>query len=382
MKHYINGFAYITLTIAFIIGFIKSNNDQELNKMQLITDNGLSLIKTSDDVYKALNGEKTYGYMAIGESQGYGGPLSMAVLSNTEGNIEGTQLVKNIETMSFLAKLKNKKYYDQYVNKKVNDEFDLSKDIEAVSGATVSSLAIANAVRNASYKIAEDELDIATPDLNKQWKVSKEEGIILLIFILGTISILFKKKKLRYVSLFLGFIFLGFVFNASLSLTHFGRIILGYFPDIYSHLTWWILMAGTLSVIVISGKNVYCSSMCPFHASQILLNKISGINLKIPTAISKILSQTPLFLLWLSLIIIFISANPTIASYEPFAMLFALDGIGVQWYILPASLIGSLFFSNFFCRFFCPVGGALGWVLKKRNQVKKLILIKNTPSNE
>jgi len=377
MKQYINGFAYITLTLAFIIGFVKSNKDQQLNKMQLITDNGLSLIKTSDDVYKALSGEKTFGYMAISESQGYGGPLSMAVLSDTKGNIVGTQLVKNIETMSFLARLKNKRYYDQYVNKKVNDKFDLSKDIEAVSGATVSSLAIANAVRNASYNIAEDELDIATPDLNRQWKVSKEEGIILLIFILGSISILFKKKKLRYASLFLGFIFLGFVFNASLSLTHFGRIILGYFPDIYSHLTWWILMAGTFSIIVISGKNVYCSSVCPFHASQILLNKISGINLKIPTHISKILSQTPLFLLWLSLIIIFISANPTIASYEPFAMLFALEGTGVQWYILPASLIGSLFFSNFFCRFFCPVGGALGWLVKKRNQVKKLIISKN-----
>lgn len=377
MKHYISGFAYITLTLAFIIGFVKSNNDQQLNKMQLITDNGLSLIKTSENVYKASSGDNTFGYLSLGESQGYGGPLSMAVLSDTKGNIVGTQLVKNIETMSFLARLKNKRYYDQYVNKKVNDAFDLTSDIEAVSGATVSSLAIANAVKKASYSIAKDELNIPIPNLKKQWKVSKEEGIILLIFILGTISILFKKKKLRYVSLFLGFTFLGFVFNASLSLTHFGRIILGFFPDIYSHLSWWILMAGTLSIIAIFGKNVYCSSICPFHASQIILNKVSGINLRIPTHISKVLSQTPLFLLWLSLIIIFISANPTIASYEPFAMLFALEGSGVQWYILPASLIGSLFFSNFFCRFFCPVGGALGWVLKKRNQVKKLIQTKN-----
>lgn len=377
IKHYINSFAYITLTITFIIGFVKSNNHHELNKMQLITDHGLSLVKTGDHVYKALSADQTFGYMAIGESQGYGGPLSVAVLSNKKGDIIGTQLIKNIETPSFLARIKNKKYYDQYVNKKVNANFDLSKDIEAVSGATVSSLAIANAVREASYSIAQDELSMPIPKLSIPWNVSKQEIIILLIFLAGTFSILYKKKKLQYFSLFLGFVFIGFVFNTSLSLTHFGRLTLGFFPDIHSHLSWWLLMIGTISIIVIFGKNVYCSSMCPFHATQILLHKISGINLKIPTFISKILSQTPLFLLWLSLIIIFISANPTIASYEPFAMLFALEGSAVQWYILPASLIGAIFFSNFFCRFFCPVGGALGWILKKRTQVKKSIITNN-----
>ncbi|WP_299523746.1 4Fe-4S binding protein [uncultured Lutibacter sp.] len=50
-------------------------------------------------------------------------------------------------------------------------------------------------------------------------------------------------------------------------------------------------------------------------------------------------------------------------------MLFSLEGVGIQWYILPAALIGSLFFSNFFCRFFCPVGGALRWVQKMRKVV-------------
>jgi len=175
------------------------------------------------------------------------------------------------------------------------------------------------------------------------------------------------------VSLFLGLVFIGFMFNASLSLTHLGRTFLGYFPDIHSHFVWWLLMAGTFTIVIGWGKNIYCNTMCPFRATQMILNKISGINLKLPSKLAKILAQTPFVLLWLSLIIIFISSNPTMTSYEPFALMFSLKGAGIQWYILPASLIGALFFSNFFCRFFCPVGGSLRWTLKVRKQVITIV---------
>lgn len=377
MKQYISGFAYITLLIAFCTGYILSDDSKNIKEAKLLTESGLSVRESSDNIFEVYDKNHRLGYLSVGQSQGYGGPLKFAILSDTIGNIIDTELLQNFETNSFVAKLSNKKYDKQFIDKKLNDYFDTEKDIDVVSGATVSSVAIAEAAREASYRIANIKLNIETPVISKKWAISKEQFIIVLIFLLGTISILYKKKKLRYISQALGFIFLGFIFNASLSLTHFGRILLGYFPDIHTHLSWWIIMTVSLSIILIMGKNVYCSSVCPFHASQILLNKISGINLKLKPSISKVLTKTPLALLWLSLILIFISANPTISSYEPFAMLFSLKGAGIQWYILPASLIGSLFFSNFFCRFFCPVGGALNWLLKRRNQVKIMIQTKS-----
>ncbi len=133
-------------------------------------------------------------------------------------------------------------------------------------------------------------------------------------------------------------------------------------------------MAGTITIIIGWGRNVYCSTLCPFHATQILLNKISGINLKLSPKQAKLLNKTPYFLLWLSLILIFLSSNPTVSSYEPFAMLFSLEGVGIQWYILPASLIGALFFSNFFCRFFCPVGAVFKWMQKQRKHLIALLI--------
>jgi hypothetical protein len=369
MKKYINWFAYLTLISAFVFGYFGRNNDEGLSELELLTEKHLQLGEGDTDIYPLQDEKGLVGYLAKGEAQGYGGPLRVVVVADTSGTIIGTELVKSFETVSFLAKLENNKYYDQYNLKHVNDRFELKSDLEAVSGATVSSLAIANATREASYKIAERKLHVEVPRVEKKWRFGRKEGITFLIFLIGVVASFWKFKKLKYVSLFLGFVFIGFLFNASLSLTHLGRTFLGYFPDIHTHFVWWLLMAGTLTIVIVWGKNVYCNTMCPFRATQMILNKISGINLKLPAKLSKTLAQTPYVLLWFSLVIIFISANPTMASYEPFAMMFSLKGVGLQWYILPASLIGALFFSNFFCRFFCPVGGSLRWMLKVRKQV-------------
>jgi len=378
MKKYINWLAYISLTIAFIIGYFKfsDNKRNEISHLEFIVKNELLLNEFDSETYSVQKKDSLVGYLAVGEAQGYGGPLSIAVFADTSGTIIETELINSYESASFLAKLGNKKYYDQYFGKEVNSHFVIKEDLDVVSGATVSSVAIAEAARDASFKIAGNNLNLEIPPIERAFRFTYKEGIVLFLFVLGIITVFLGKKKLRYVSLFLGFIFLGFMFSASLSITHFGRIFLGYFPDIYSHFIWWLLMAGTITIIIGWGRNVYCSTLCPFHATQILLNKISGINLKIPPKQAKILAKTPFYLLWLSLMLIFLSSNPTISSYEPFAMLFSLEGVGIQWYILPASLIGALFFSNFFCRFFCPVGASFRWMLQLQKQVKSLILQK------
>ncbi|PXY02603.1 hypothetical protein DF185_00475 [Marinifilum breve] len=373
MKKYINWIAWISLGIAFCYGIIFTDHSHELEHLKILEAENLQLKEAEEGVYHLYKNGNVSGYLATGTSQGYGGPLQVAVVSDTNGSIIGTELIKSFETPSFVAKLSNKKYYKQYQNRNLDDRFQLKEDVEAVSGATVSSLAIANAARDASYQIAHKVFQMETPRIEKSWRLTPKEGVVALIIIIAFLAIYFKSKKLVYFNLFLGLVFIGFLFNASLSLTHFGRVLLGYFPDIHTHLSWWLLVSATLSLIIIWGKNVYCTAICPFRASQMLLHQISGINIKMDQSLAKALAFTPNFLIWLSLILIFISQNPSLSSYEPFAMLFSLKGEGIQWYILPTALIGALFFSNFFCRFFCPVGGILKWVIARRNQVKQLI---------
>ena len=204
-----------------------------------------------------------------------------------------------------------------------------------------------------------------------------QEFLALGIFILAFVAVWWKKKVLRHITLFSSFVVLGFMFNASISLSHIGRTVLGYIPDIRQHFVWWLLMYGNIMIIIILGRNIYCNAACPFHAGQILLHKISGLNLKIAPKLSKVLINTPKILLWFSLILILISKNPTLASYEPFAMFFSLEGIGIQWYILPVALIGSIFISDFFCHYFCPVGACFKVILSYRKSIFKRIKTNN-----
>ncbi|TAJ14445.1 FMN-binding protein [Marinilabiliaceae bacterium JC017] len=372
-KKIINGLAIMSLFIAFYIGQSSNKQINQLSHSNLFETYHITRICEKDDVLKAYSNDDLVGYISTGTSQGYGGPLEVAVLADSTGAVIDVDLIHNTETHAYITKLKNKRYFDQYERKRTNDKYLIHEDIDAVSGATVSSNAIALASRKAAWQIACRVFALSLPDVGISWHIGLMELLAIGIFIIAFLAAYLKKKTLRYVALFSSFVVLGFMLNASISLSHIGRVLLGYIPDIRQHFVWWLLMFGNLLVIVIWGRNIYCHAACPFHAGQILLHKISGMNLKMPPKLSKYLIKTPKFLLWLSLILILISRNPTLASYEPFAIFFSLEGVGIQWYILPVALIGSIFISDFFCHYFCPVGASFKLLLGYRKDISKRI---------
>ncbi len=128
-------------------------------------------------------------------------------------------------------------------------------------------------------------------------------------------------------------------------------------------------MVGTIAAAVILGKNTWCFRVCPFYGVQYIMAKIGGGKIKPSAALLKRSKFIANFLLWLSLMVIFLSRNPGLGAYEPFAMMFSLTGTGIQWYILPLSLIGSFFVLNFWCRLFCPVGMVLNDGVRARRAV-------------
>jgi polyferredoxin len=161
----------------------------------------------------------------------------------------------------------------------------------------------------------------------------------------------------------------GFYLNASISIGNLAGLVMGYIPGFSDHIIWWVLTVGTVAAILIMGKNVYCFRICPFYGVQFLLSKISGARLQLSSALLARAKTVTNVLVWTALMIIFLSSNPSLGAYEPFAMMFSLQGIGVQWYILPIAIIGAFFMTNFWCRFFCPTGHALTSVLQLRKKI-------------
>ena len=160
-------------------------------------------------------------------------------------------------------------------------------------------------------------------------------------------------------------------FVGCMSLGNIAGIFMGYIPSPKQHTMWWIMMVGALGSVIVLGRNIYCHKICPFLVVQDLLQKISGVKLKIKPEIQRKSRSMIYFLSWVALMLIFLSAHPALGSYEPFAMMFSLEGLGIQWYILPAALLGSLFVARFWCRLFCPVGLYLNEIVRLRRAIRE-----------
>jgi polyferredoxin len=205
--------------------------------------------------------------------------------------------------------------------------------------------------------------------------------LILVLFVLAFTPQI-NKAPLKYMYMALSIGVVGFYLNAAISIGSISGLLMGYIPSIDDHLIWWVLVIGSVAAIILVGKNVYCYKICPFFGVQFLLNKISGNRFNPSRAILRQARPIANFLLWLALMLIFLLQLPSAGAFEPFAMMFSLEGVGIQWYILPLAIIGSFFMSSFWCRFFCPAGSAFSMLLKARKKVATLLTQKRSPSEK
>ena len=371
----INAFAVISLISAYIAGQIYNKVDYEQilkeklphSLIERQSNNPLTFIAKDKD-------NKVQGHIRISEQQGYGGPLIVGAFVDNDARIKEVIVLSNKETPAFYRRLQSSGFFRQFIGKEATDNFVVGADIDTVSGATVSTVAFSKAIREGSHGLAVDSFGLVPETQEEQWNLGTRELVLLAILTLATVAVFLGKKSIRYVSLGISLFFVGFYYNGCLSVSHFSALMKGFLPSIKEHLFWWIHVLCPLAIALIFKKNIYCRAVCPFHALQIILSKTSGLKLQLPRALSKIAYKTPKIFLYLSLMIIFLSANPTLASYEPFAMVFSLEGVGMQWYILPAVILGAFFISDFFCRLFCPVGCTITYLIRFRQKIDKIVL--------
>jgi len=332
----------------------------------------VSVVETvKNESYRIVEENGTESLVLLSEESGYGGPFTMATWIGADSLIRDVFVLENRETPSFFKKLQDRSFFYQFKKKALADSFEGGQDVDFISGATVSSLAFTKAIRNASYQGGRETFGMSIPKVDEPFNVGWKELIIFLLILLSIVASFKSDKRLRLAIQMGSLVFLGFVYNAALSVSGFSSLALGFFPSVKDHLGWWMLIIGSFGTIIFLTRNIYCGYLCPFHAIQVLLNKISGINLKLSPRIMKRSRSISLLLLCLSLLFIFMSANPTLVSYEPFAMIFSLEGVGWQWYILPATLLGSFFIKDFFCKFFCPVGQSFTLMIKLKQKLVK-----------
>ena len=128
--------------------FKETDVDQKAAK-QAISDLGVNA--TIDEVCTV--GDTGY-VITTTDKDGFGGNIQITVGIKKDGTINGVSILSISETAGLGMKATEPSFYNQYVNKKA-DKFVVSKDggdgeqIDALSGATITSRAVTGAVNTA-----------------------------------------------------------------------------------------------------------------------------------------------------------------------------------------------------------------------------------------
>lgn len=132
---------------------------------EFLAESGQSFGNTTvDEVVVAVDASQNpIGYIVTATSKdGYGGDIILTVGVLADGTVSGIELLEINETVGFGMGATEPSYKDQYQGKNV-DAFTVVKSgstsddqIDSVSGATITSEAVTNAVNTAMYFVKEN----------------------------------------------------------------------------------------------------------------------------------------------------------------------------------------------------------------------------------
>lgn len=309
---------------------------------------------------RALNAEgETIAYIGFSEQVGWGGNLLVGTIVEPEtGTLRQPVLIENHETPSFLARVTSR--LGMYQGLPATSVITPGQDIDTVTGATITNIAIANAVRETAHSIASGPLGLSPQPPPVEWYLGVAEIAAIAVFAAGFfVSQSSKLRKYRMTLLCINIFVLGFWLNRALSVVQFSNLFLGIFPSPMTNPLFYIVLIGALAPIFLLGKNLYCTYICPFCGLLEVTNKF-GRNKSLGKS-RKWLARLRYSLLFLLLLGAMVSANANFLNFEPFGSTFGLDlNISpILWIPVAFSIITGLFFRRLWCVALCPAGAML-----------------------
>ena len=110
------------------------------------------------EVYEGLNGSEVAGYTIKVLPKGYGGEIELMVGITKDGTIAGVNIGNMSETPGLGARSKEEAFYGQYAGKPATELSGVKRgtagetEIQAISGATITSKAVTSGV-NAAVEV-------------------------------------------------------------------------------------------------------------------------------------------------------------------------------------------------------------------------------------
>ena len=299
---------------------------------------------------------------------GFQGPTETLIGFDSTERIIGISLGKSYDNEEYVRYVRGDSYFLSLFNELVLDDLANLKiedsDVEGVSGATMTSMAVAEGLITAA---SQHQKALATKQAN-----TKEKSTTVPLRDIGTVAVIFSGIAIAFTRLrgnkFVRVIF-QLVLVGYLGLTNGDLISQAMIAGWAKHRIPWTnatgLVALTLAALIVpltTRRNVYCTHLCPHGAAQHLLKNRVPWRLRISSFWNRVLKSIPALLLGWCVIVSMSSLAFSLVDIEPFdAWVFRVAG----WATISIAVIGliaSLFVPMAYCKYGCPTGAMLNFL--------------------
>jgi len=304
---------------------------------------------------------------AADEVIGYQGPTETLLAIEANGTIVGVAIASSFDNEPYVGYVKGDAYFAKILKKySISQWSQLDVEqagIEGVSGATMTSLAVANGIVEAAKRYESHLRDGRTnreTNVAGLWRAGSTIAIIAMGLLIGLTS-LRGRTYVRVAFQVIVIVYLGLINGDLLSLAMFNGWAQSGIP--WKNAVGLVaLSTAALALPIVVRTNIYCSHLCPHGAVQQLLPR----RWKQKTPMSRQWTQLllwirPLLLAWVALVCL-VHLPFNLVDVEPFD---AYAWRAAAWPTVLVAVIGiaaSFRVPMAYCRFGCGTGAILQYL--------------------
>ncbi len=295
---------------------------------------------------------------------GYQGPVDSLLVFDTNGSLTGMKIRSSFENEPYADYPNDDAYFALlFTGRSISQLADMNlteEEVEGVSGATMTSMAMAEGiVKTATSWQKEKLLNQEAKKSFINWK-ARDYGSLAVILLAGFVAFN-KRGKTKFFRVSLQVLlvcYLGLVNGDILSQALFAGWAQSGVPWERAPILALLTLAALL-VPMTTGKAFYCHQLCPHGAAQQWMRKFRKNPVRLPKKLDSILKYLPIGLLTLVVVFAFTASAHLVAILEPFdAYVWEVAG-GITITIAMLSLLASAFVPMAYCRYGCPTGAML-----------------------
>ncbi|TAN36020.1 MAG: 4Fe-4S binding protein [Verrucomicrobia bacterium] len=294
---------------------------------------------------------------------GYGGAIRFALLLRADGTLTDFRLIHSHETPSYVQRIAP--WLEKFKTRSLTSSNALAH-VDAVSGATYTTRAILQTLRQAGPAFAEKIL--YQPPAGRASASSALfwcDGLLGVVLLVPLILRWWPRRTLAavrwlWLAIVLGFV--GFHLNAQYSLHHLALLLRGELPP--PALSTPFLLAVAVPLLVALFGNYYCGWLCPFGAAQEFARLLWPRRWQLDPRkhVWRWTRWLKFALLAAAALAIGLGLAEPVQRADPLATIFSGFAEKPILFLAVAVLIASIFFGRFWCRNLCPTGAFLGWL--------------------